>query len=429
MPRILDLYSGIGGFSLGFALGLEGAKILGLDIDKAAVATYNFNLNKLGAQAINQDVLKWEPKGDYDLVIGGSPCQPFSLANNPRYKKIGEAHPLYPTFPRFFDVVLKLKPEAFLLENVPGLVTPSRIHYLERQLKRTEHAYFVAWKILNMAHYGVPQSRERVFVLGIRKDLKVKPTFPEPSHAETEKITLLGRIFRWVTVQEAIGDLLTLPPQGPIYVFNHVKPPGDDRGRLVGCQIKIGFPRNFHKLAKNSENSNAQPPEHRIMFRAAPFDIRYRRIYKPVKLDEPSKTLIANAATSPFMALVAVPAEYINLWFSQNIDSLSGVDLVMNMIGQCFNGQKISVVYRRLTVQEILRIQSFPGWWKFPPNVSERKRYELLGEVVPPIMSYRLALHIGGLLGWKTRKPPKPEEWDLPYFNRAFQDFVTSQKA
>jgi len=81
MVKVLDLYCGMGGLSLGFVLGLEDAEILGLDIDKYAVETYNYNLNRLNAEAKVQDILRWEPRGEYDIIIAGSPCQPFSTAN------------------------------------------------------------------------------------------------------------------------------------------------------------------------------------------------------------------------------------------------------------------------------------------------------------------------------------------------------------
>ena len=80
-------------------------------------------------------------------------------------------------------------------------------------------------------------------------------------------------------------------------------------------------------------------------------------------------------------------------------------------------------IYRRLTVRECLRIQSFPDWWMFPESVSVSGRYELVGEVVPPILSYRIAIAVGKALGYPVREPPRKEEWDLPYFERAFADY------
>jgi DNA (cytosine-5)-methyltransferase 1 len=208
--RILDLYCGMGGLSLGFALALGNAEITGLDIDRDAVETYNLNLNCLGCRALVQDVLKWSPSGEYDVVMGGSPCQPFSIANN---RKPSERHPLFPTFPRFFDVVLTLKPKLFLLENVRGLLMRRNRHHLEHQLARISKDYTVEWRVLNAVDYGVPQRRERLIVIGVRRDLGGRPAFPEPTHAEKEVVRLDGRrLHRWLTLGEAIGDLLTVPP-------------------------------------------------------------------------------------------------------------------------------------------------------------------------------------------------------------------------
>jgi len=71
-------------------------------------------------------------------------------------------------------------------------------------------------------------------------------------------------------------------------------------------------------------------------------------------------------------------------------------------------------------------LQSFPDWWSFPQHLSKSARYRLIGEAVPPILAYRLATHIGRLLGLPVREPPDPGEWGLPYFNRAFADYFTS---
>jgi site-specific DNA-cytosine methylase len=79
--------------------------------------------------------------------------------------------------------------------------------------------------------------------------------------------------------------------------------------------------------------------------------------------------------------------------------------------------------YRRLIVRECLRIQSFPDWWRFPEHVSVSKRYRLVGEAVPPVFAYRLAVAVAKTLGLVTREPPREEEWQLPYFRRAFADY------
>jgi len=85
------------------------------------------------------------------------------------------------------------------------------------------------------------------------------------------------------------------------------------------------------------------------------------------------------------------------------------------------------VGYRRLTVRECLRLQSFPDWWSFP-EISVSKKYKLTGEAVCPALAYRLATHIGKLFGWKTREPPRFEDWRLPYFYRMFADYYSNEE-
>ena len=347
MIRILDLYSGMGGLSLGFALAINNVTIQGFDINKHAVETYNLNLNRFNARASVVDVLKWQASGDFNAIIGGSPCQPFSLANT---TKKGESHPYFPTFSRFFDVVLQLKPSVFLLENVRGLLTKKFVGYFQKQIQRVVNDYNIEYQVLNAVNYGVPQKRERLFVIGIRKDLGIKPSFPPPTHSEKELITIDGkRTFRWVTLGEAINDIMNIipevkpltPKQNPMKVTEHIM---TEKGGWI-------------------ENSDWGS---RVML-----------------LNNPAYTIT----------------------------------------GTHRSGQLIDVVFRRLTVRETLRIQSFPDWWRFPESVSTSEKFRLVGEAVPPILAFKLATHIAKMMGWETKEPRK-EDWDLPYFERAFVEYV-----
>ena len=336
--RVLDLYCGMGGLSLGFALAL-GAKITGLDIDKWAVETYNLNLNRLGCRAMVQDVLEWEPEGEFDIVIGGPPCQPFSVANTVRR---GEDHPLFPTFPRFFDAVLELKPKAFLMENVKGLITKTFSRYLVQQLSRM-HGYCVGYAVLNATDYGVPQRRERLFVVGIRKDLDVSFEFPRPTHARVEHVDLNGnRVRKWITLREAIGDIIYLPPAGRVEMTGKQKtgtiPFMDSAGRVIELPWSL-----------------------------------YQKKHPLLDPDKPSCTLYSHMAKSSRDALLPV-SEHItadldpsrvwgNDWGAGVMDADSPANTIKEKHG---SGLLLSVVYRRLTVRECLRIQSFPDWWRFP---------------------------------------------------------------
>jgi len=374
MPKILDLYCGMGGLSLGFALALEEPEIIGYDIDSHAVETYNLNLSKFECKGRVMDLLKGEPERECDMIMGGVPCQPFSIAN---VSKCGEDHELYPTFPRFFDIILEAKPKAFMMENVKGLVSKRHYRLFDKQLSRLKDLYRVEWKVLDAADYGVPQRRERLIVIGIRKDLRVIPSFPLESHRQKPQVTLDGRRLRkWISIREAIGDLLN---------------------------------------NNDGEETVSLPP-----------DTPFQRKHPPLKLDEPSRAVISHVAKSPRNLLlpeiiVKARKEDIRRYRDCPSPTIANIGAGGPRYGRplVLDGAR----YRRLTVKECLRLQSFPDWWTFPESVSKSRRYKLVGEAVPPILAYKLALHLAKLLGWRTREPPKPEEWDLPYFHKAFPEY------
>ncbi|WP_405023623.1 DNA cytosine methyltransferase [Metallosphaera sp.] len=86
-------------------------------------------------------------------------------------------------------------------------------------------------------------------------------------------------------------------------------------------------------------------------------------------------------------------------------------------------GQLIETLYRRLTVREALRVQSFPDWWRFPQDVSITAKFKLIGEAVPPILAYKIARHVAITMGWEWY-PPRQEDFQLPYFERALQELL-----
>jgi DNA (cytosine-5)-methyltransferase 1 len=391
MIRILDLYCGMGGLSLGFLLALDGVEIHGLDVDRYAVETYNLNLGRLGGVARVQDVLEWVPDGDYDIVMGGSPCQPFTIANN---RKPCEQHPYFPTFPRFFDVVLSLRPKVFILENVKGLMMErNRIHFL-RQIERVSDGYCVEYDVLNAADYGVPQRRERLFVIGVRRDLRMRPSFPRPTHAKDEVITVDGvKIHRWVVLREAIGDLLSVPPPSRVFLMpSQAERIARERENMSGeYWSKMEFPDSLDKPSRtiSSHTVGGVKKETIVLAWTA-----YQAKHPPLSPDEPSHAITSHLAKASRDGLVPI------------VDQMA--------------------MYRRLTVKECMRIQSFPDWWAFPESVSTSRQYKLIGEAVPPILAYRIAITLAKILGLRTREPPKEDEWSLPYFRRSFADYYDS---
>jgi len=179
--RILDLFCGIGGLSLGFLESMReyevNGSITGFDINRNVVMIYNMNLYRLGGRAHTIDVLRWKPRGEYDGIIGGPPCQPYSFAN---VKRKGTLHPYFPTLERFFYIIRVLKPKFFVMENVKGLISRKFIDYFKLLMDGVREYYEMDYRLLNMFDYGIPQTRKRVFLIGFREDLGLKPVFPKP---------------------------------------------------------------------------------------------------------------------------------------------------------------------------------------------------------------------------------------------------------
>jgi len=179
--KIISLFCGCGGADLGLIGGFNYLNkrykknpvqvVHASDIDQKAINTYNANFKH---QAVCADVRDLDFKGvSADLVVGGFPCQNFSTVN-PLKDPENKEHQLFWELAR---VVSTTKPSAFIGENVKGFARLSKGKYLNLALKAFEElGYTVKWEILNASHYGVPQLRERVIIVGIRNDL--------PNHQE-----------------------------------------------------------------------------------------------------------------------------------------------------------------------------------------------------------------------------------------------------
>jgi DNA (cytosine-5)-methyltransferase 1 len=437
MVRVLDLYCGMGGLSLGVALALEGAEVHGVDIDPDAVSTYNLNLNEHGCRAEVADLLSWRPSGEYDIVVGGPPCQPFSVANTVR---VGEAHPLFPTFRRYFELVRAVRPAAFVLENVKGLLTQRFRPLLEELLDSLAADYRIRHAVLNAAHYGVPQRRERLIAVGVRKDVGAAPALPEPTHAEAEALTLTRRLHRWLTVREAIGDLLEYPPavvhrghsggrkasvvaDGPSYTVGTMSSGGRGRTTMYvlvpdhvmterGGSTSGPWEWGRRVIPLDGPGTTVTEKHRSGQLVEVPWT-PYQDKHPPLDPDEPSRTVVSHVNRHWRDLLVPLDRPALAVLSDGNLRP----DGHHDSLGQtCF--------YRRLTVRECMRLQSFPDWWRFLGSVSVSKRYKLVGEAVPPVLSYRLAVALGRALGLPTREPPREDEWGLPYYRRAFADYL-----
>lgn len=176
-PRIpiLDLFAGAGGLSLG----MEAAGFSTLAaVEFMAEACKTFSGHHPDTEIREGDIADVdfrEYRGEVRVVAGGPPCQPFSTGG----KRLAHEDPRN-GIPQFIRAVSETEPDAFVMENVAGLGAGSKRAYLDQVVAQLEQLGFkVTWKVLNAAHYGVPQKRQRLLVVGMRRqDFE----FPDPTH-------------------------------------------------------------------------------------------------------------------------------------------------------------------------------------------------------------------------------------------------------
>lgn len=198
--RIVSLFAGCGGLDFGFINNNNYSHVLVNDFDINACNTYEQNFK---IKPVCCDIKELVGIPDCDLIIGGFPCQGFSMAN-PFRNEDDKRNELYVEILR---VVGEKKPSYFLLENVKGILNMGGYDTIEDKKNKTgkifknilgelsKCGYNVSFKLFEIKLYGVPQKRERVIIIGVRNDINFNPRWPEPSNNNI------------ITLKDAIGDL------------------------------------------------------------------------------------------------------------------------------------------------------------------------------------------------------------------------------
>lgn len=386
--KTISLFSGIGGLDFGFeAAGFETRTALELDRFSCRTIRLNrrWNVIEDNINAVSSPTILDKAgveAGEADMLIGGPPCQPFSKSS---YWVRGDSlrldDPRADTLTGYLRVLRDTRPRAFLLENVYGLAYEGKDEGLKYILdgvarinRDTGTNYNVTWKPINCAEHGVPQIRERVFLVGSRDGRTFR--FPEPTHSHPEVTSpdLFGASLQpFKTAWDALGDLK--------------EPDAEEAGLIVGGKwgdLLPTIPEGQNYLWHTNRNGG-----HPL------FGWRTRYWSFLLKL---SKRL-------PSWTVQAQPGSAIGPFHWNN---------------------------RRLTFQELCRLQTFPDRLKIDCGRTEMQR--MLGNAVPSLIAEVLAREIRSqlfdspmnsplsLLPPRRRKVPPPER--LASLPKKYREYI-----
>lgn len=338
--KVLDLFSGCGGLSLGFKL--AGFKIKGaIDYDKDSIETFkkNFGKGKFFVKDINKIDKKFIKKNfkDIDVVIGGPPCQGFSNANR-WHKNYNDPRNLL--FLKFIEFVKIIRPKMVLIENVSGILSSSKgqiIKNIEKILNKYE--YNVDYKLLNASDFGVPQIRKRVFIVGNRL-------------SSVEFFDKLKKLKK-VTVKDAISELYPLEKRGEKKL----------NGKLSNDYIK-------YLRKKNSIVLN-----HDIVYPANSTIEKIKHVKQGENWQSIPKNLFKNQRNNRHSSAFKRLKEDD---FSVTIDT-----------GNAHSNYFHPIYHRIPTPREAARLQSFKDNFEFVGT--RTSQYRQIGNAVPPLLSKQIA--------------------------------------
>lgn len=359
----IDLFSGCGGLTKGFSMaGIR--SILASDIDENCEKTFQRNfpevpflckdITQITKEEVDEKIGNIVP----DIIIGGPPCQGFSLANKRRNKVADD--PRNRLFYGFIKFINWYSPRAFVMENVKGILSMQNGKVIDTILEEFRHAgafggYDVAYKVLLASDYGVPQNRERVIIIGTRHDLGLQPRHPNPLELNHK-----------ITVDEAISDLPQIEACQGEEVMNYPVEPQNDYQRLM---------RKNMKYVTNH-----------IAMRHTP------RLIERFKAIKPGQSLI-DVWESHGSVKRGAPNEKSDVKFSQNNQRLFG-NQPAPTIAASFQSNFIHPhLNRNFTAREGARLQSFPDDFIFEgmrTKMSWEKglsQYQQIGNAVPVLMA------------------------------------------
>ena len=337
--KLIDLFAGCGGLSLGFETTGLFTPVFAIDSDRDAAETYSRNLGGRVHVGLIEDV---EQFPEADVVVGGPPCQGFSLLN-----RDGVGFERRALWRHYLRAIEGSGCRAFLMENVPELLRSDEYRQFRRAANRL--GFTVEGSVLNAADHGVPQTRRRAFVIGARG---TDPVWPAPRFADPDDLRIGTQ--PWRTFGDAVAGL-PLGPDG----------------------------HNWHR-------SRSPRPESIIRYRAVPADGGNRFQMQQALEARGQADLVPPCWRRKSSGTTDV---FGRLWWDKPACTIR-TEFYKPEKGRYLHPTE----HRPITVREAARCMTFPDSFEFPEHQSMTSVGRQIGNAVPPVLAGELARSMHELL-------------------------------
>ena len=390
MLNVLDLFAGCGGFSCGFLMTGKYNIVSAVEFNKDAALTYKNNHSETIIFEKDIRELSCSEFKNIDIIIGGPPCQGFSVAGK---RNTEDPRNLLPY--EYIRFVKEIKPKAFVLENVKGMLSMNNGETFKDIVKKLKELdYEVSYKLLDISKYNVPQVRERIFIVGIRKDLDKTFSFPEPMNTT-------------LTLFNAIGDIEETGNYETTNMYNHeiFTKVDENLYNLLGegnmlCDTRHG---SIHKHSWEISLKGETTQKEKDILNAIA-ENRRKKIYglkdgNPLSVDtikelsghddiaEELEDLLHKEYLSKIGDKYDIHDRKINMGL-RIFDRNKPMNTITTQSGSNSTYAHYSKP-RNLTVRELARIQTFPDNFIFYGNIKEQERQ--IGNAVPPVLASYIA--------------------------------------
>jgi DNA (cytosine-5)-methyltransferase 1 len=384
-PIAVDLFAGAGGMTLGFEQ--AGFDVLAaVEIDPIHCATHEFNFPfwtifcKSVVDITGQEIRSRSSIGDreIDIVFGGPPCQGFSLIgkrflDDPRNSLVFH----------YIRLVLDLQPKFFVMENVKGMTIGHHRDFLTEIINQFEQEGYKVrqdYQVLNACEYGVPQNRERLFLLGCRQDLEL-PNYPVPitRPIKQRKSSLTNTLPLVPTVRDALQDLPDLENYTELLKKDWVL-------------AKFGKPSDYARYLRGLSSLDN--------------DYAYKRSHNSRILTSSLRTEHSSQSIARFASTPHGKTEPISRLYKLNPEGICNTLRAgtPSNRGAFTSARPIHpFVPRCITVREAARLHSYPDWFRF--HATKWHGFRQIGNSVPPLLAKAVALEIIKAMNINLCKP------------------------